>query len=333
MEVTLLIPGVVPDRPLPHAPRLPALERLLARADRDVPPAEGREATLCRLFGWPGGELPVGLLAARGEGLEEGHWLCAAPVHLAPERDRLRLYPPELLELEPGEAEALAAALDDHFRDAGLGGLQAPHPLRWYLRLPARARLSTTPLERALHLPVEEALPRGEDAPWWQRLLTEAQMLLHLHQVNRERERGGRPSVNALWVWGAGVPREAASGLSGAWGSAPLLRGAAARVGIPVRPLAEGAGAVIARAAADGAQLVVWERAAEALARLDTEGWQAALEELETRWLAPLTGAVERGRLEALVVETGEGLRLRYRRGHRWRLWRRPRALSVGGGE
>ena len=48
-------------------------------------------------------------------------------------------------------------------------------------------------------------LPDGADGPFVRRVLTELQMVMHDHPVNRARERAGRLAANSLWLWGGGV--------------------------------------------------------------------------------------------------------------------------------
>ncbi len=51
---------------------------------------------------------------------------------------------------------------------------------------------------------VEEHLPQGEGAEDLIRLITSAQILLHHHPINAQREKAGQATANSIWLWGHG---------------------------------------------------------------------------------------------------------------------------------
>jgi len=65
--------------------------------------------------------------------------------------------------------------------------------------------MQTTPAAAARGARVDEKLPSGPDAMRFHALMNEAQMLLHEHPVNAEREARGEPALNSIWFWGGGV--------------------------------------------------------------------------------------------------------------------------------
>ncbi|HXH04027.1 MAG TPA: hypothetical protein VNN09_12005, partial [Candidatus Competibacteraceae bacterium] len=207
----LLIPGLLgpwpeADRPGFPCPRLPALERLLARGEGKDTASRGLEASLARLFGLEGGELPVAAITRLAEGGEpdrEGWWLRADPVHLKADLHQIVLFDARHLQLRPDEAAALAAAFNRTFAGDGLI-LETPHPERWYLRLAADPGITTVTLAEAVGRDINPLLPAGPEARRWRALLTEIQMLFHLDPVNQAREAAGQPEVNSLWLWGGG---------------------------------------------------------------------------------------------------------------------------------
>ena len=149
-RLTLAVRGLfAPAAPAPDV-AVPALEALLARADR------GRglgtadfESTLLRLFGItpdPGADPPVAALTRVADTgrVEPGWWLRADPVHLLPGLDQLLMTDNRELKLQPAEAEGLVAEI---LRLFGADGwrLQAPHPERWYLTLETPPAITTTP--------------------------------------------------------------------------------------------------------------------------------------------------------------------------------------------
>ena len=66
----------------------------------------------------------------------------------------------------------------------------------------------------------------------WRKLQNEIQMLWHISSVNEEREQGGMPSINSLWISGIGKlsdvqAPQAVQQSSHIYGSHPLLVGLA----------------------------------------------------------------------------------------------------------
>jgi hypothetical protein len=60
----------------------------------------------------------------------------------------------------------------------------------------------------------------------------------------------------------------------------------------------------------------------------DPEAWGETVQGLDARWFAPLEQALRRGRVGAVELVGGDGLRWSFGRADRWRLWRRRRPLG-----
>ncbi|MGE5624823.1 MAG: hypothetical protein ACM3ZT_04670 [Bacillota bacterium] len=204
MPSSLYIPNFRRSYEAAGRPRLRALERLVARAER-LPDAAALEF-LAPLFGL----LPEVLYEAPFTRLADGgrpddeYWLRADPVHLAPDRDQLVLMPETLLQVTPAEAEALADAFN-HVYGAEGWYLEFPHHARGYLRSPAPLDVVTRDPESLAGGPVLDAMPAGRHAGGLKTLMNEVQMLFHEHPVNRARDAAGHPLINSLWFWGGGV--------------------------------------------------------------------------------------------------------------------------------
>ena len=179
-------------------PRLPFLERILARAMR----LKGGDlaAALVGLEGLP--IAPFTYLADTGKADGEFR-LRADPVHLAADRDQLVLMPGALLDVTAEEARALTAAFNGLYADEGWS-LEWPLPERAYLRCPRPLAVETHAPETVAGQAVLEFMPQGEDAAALKQLMNETQMQFHEHPVNRAREEEGRPLINSLWFWGGG---------------------------------------------------------------------------------------------------------------------------------
>ncbi len=335
-RIDLLVPGLfgpVPTHPA-DVPRLPALERLLARADRLHGLAshpltalserfgvrsEGLQglpsAPFCRLFDDPGGDA-------------SGYWLHADPVHLRPDRDQLLLFDARHLDLHPEEAEALAAEFNAHFGADGLR-LQAPVPDRWYLRLDSDPDIRTTPVDMASGRGIRPLLPKGEEATRWAALLNETQMLFHHSPVNQERERSGRITVSGIWPWGGGclpvIPLRSAYDLVLA--EHPFAVGLARVAGVDAVPLPEDDG-VLTLDESEKGLLVFWDRLWPAVLDADPDAWVLGIEGLE-HLAAGLLEGVGRGRVERLDLDPCDGSLFRATRWGLRRFWRRVPALAT----
>ncbi|MBS7455927.1 phosphoglycerate mutase [Coralloluteibacterium stylophorae] len=296
---------------------LPAAERLrgqrldadlalrLARADRPAAGEPGYLAQLRRQFDvapWPP---PIAALTRQHDAGDAAHhaWLRADPAYVRIDINAGRMLAcGETLQIAADEAQDLLRPLKPLFGDAGFP-LSAPHPARWYLRLPREARIPAfASPDDVLGDDLFEHLPDGTDARRWRSLMSEAQVVLHNHPRNQARVERGLPPVNSLWFWGGGLlPDRVGSTL--AWvrsGDAELLALAAA-AGVRVDPggdIPAGDGLIDLRGVRDVAALA-------------------------GEWLRPALDALDAGRLDALALDLADGGRLRLTRAQRWRLWRR----------
>ncbi len=331
MPLDLLVPDLLPPPDAPPAmreARLRALEKWLARADLERSPALGAQRWLAERFGlpWPA---PVAAIALAGEsGPRPGEWLRADPVHLRIDGDSVVVHDPSVLELDRGEADALAASLQRHFGGDGLR-FHAVDPHRWYVELPEGERPKTVALEDVRGRNAFGQLPTGGRAIRWRSAITEAQMLLSAHEVNARRELEGRPSANSVWFWGEGAtPERLDRPYALVHASDPFTRGLArlsgAELQAPPASLSE-----VDLVAESNAALVVLQDLAAPLARVDLDAWAKAAARLDESWFHELGGAIERFgsvRLvlprsrDTLVANLGQAAR------RRWLRRRRPLA-------
>src|SRR5207249_2013553 len=203
------------------------------------------EAWLFERFGvpkqrnWP--VAPYTLLADGGAP-ERHYWMRADPVHLRVSRDSLGMA--DTFEVSRAESEALVETLNRHFGQTML--VYPLRPARWYLRLEKAPDMQTTPAAAARGAAIDDKLPSGPDAMRFHALMNEAQMLLHEHPVNAEREARGEPALNSIWFWGGGViDATKARPFSTVIADDPLARGLALAAGIPALALPKDAGSVL----------------------------------------------------------------------------------------
>src|SRR5713101_766831 len=242
-----------------EADRLGAAETLFAKGRRRRLAASPREAWLFERFAvpkqrdWPAA--PYTLLADGGTP-ERHFWLRADPVHLRLGRDTLTFADGAAFDVSRAESEALVETLNRHFGNAML--FYPVQPARWYVRLQAAPDMHTTPPSAAREETIEGNLPSGPDAMRFHALMNEAQMLLHEHPVNAEREERGEPALNSVWFWGGGVIDAAkARPFSAVITDDPLARGLALAAGIPALALPKDAGSALAALGDEGRVLAV----------------------------------------------------------------------------
>ena len=323
-QVTLYIPGLFAG---PAAPE-PVL-RLLARADQLRGGAEGDTQRLFALFGivpQAGLDLPVAAVTRVADMgvIDRDWWIRADPVYLEPGCDSLVMQAG--LGLTPAEAERLVAELNESLAQDGWL-LKAPRPERWYLKPPAAAAITTTPLAAANSRNVHPLLPQGADHKAWHMRLNEIQILLHTSPVNAVREARGVLPANSVWFWGGGrLPQIGTVRWAHLCSDEPLAQGLARLAGVPSNPVPVNGTELLAQPGG-GAQLLVLGLPVPILSQADAEAWQAALQTLEENWLSPLLAAVHAGDLRSLTLISDSGPLFLYRRAHRWRFWRRPRPL------
>lgn len=163
-------------------------------------------------------------LAAAALGLSgRGHgWLRIDALSLVISRDRLVALP------QQNDDGRDAATLIDAVlaQMPPIGALHAVGDARLLdLDAPAEARFS--PAWRTANRPLDDHLPQGPRGAEWRRWLTEAQMLLHEHPLNVEREARGLRPLNALWLAGgdahAPAPRDCGVRLLGAHALSAML--------------------------------------------------------------------------------------------------------------
>lgn len=326
MHLHFLVPDFLPSlrrigADLLQGLGLGAFEKLAARGRLIPEPAASAEAWLFSRHGFPAGTLPSAPYCLLAEGVAPGtdYWAHADPVHLGLQRSGMSIADASQFSLEQDQADALVAALNDHFAADGLD-FSAPTPHRWYVKsarpLPAARSLAEARGSAAEHNPFP-----GDDGSW-QRLLSEIQMLLHAHPANAAREERNAPPINSLWLWGGGTLTEPADKPFGAvFADSLLAAGLHQSAGGKPRPLS-----ALSLPPVAGETLAVEESLRIPAAYGDFWAWREALADLEIRCFAPLLHGLEQRTLAALTLyfpAPGGGLRLEVRRSDLWKAWRR----------
>lgn len=299
---------------------LPALEKILARGRGETQQTMPLEQALCGLFG----AQAVAPISAAFDGLGEGFWLRADPVHVRLQREQVVLLPNVTVSAD--EAMQLCASLNAHFAGQCIAFF-APHPERWYVRLAGLPEITTVPLSQAAGRNIHGNLPAGTDARRWHQLFNEIQMLLFAHPLNEVREARGDVPVNSVWFWGNGEDAQVQRTYDSASSDEMLTEMLAAAAKVPFSSWPE----QWCVEGGEGRQLLVWTGLRDALQRGDLAAWRSALQQFETTHVQPLWQALCSGKISQLQVDIlgGDSLRrLRLTRGDAWAFWRRKKRLA-----
>lgn len=282
--------------------RSPLLERLAARAASAVPVANWRAEAFHAVApeGTPMPPIAAAALRAAPRASGPGAWVCVAtPVHLSAGMSSVTLPQDGILDLEPSEADTLAADFNRVFGGAGMR-MTLGRAAVLLCVFDATLDVETHDPETVAGHDLFGFQPAGTDGPRLRRLMSEIEMWLFDHEVNRARVANSRPPVTGLWLWGGGNTRAAIPAVSG-WtaGQDPFF---AAFGSEQQWPQETGAGVVVC------AQ------------QPGSRGWL----EVEQRWLAPAAAALKSGRIKRLELSAADR-RISVVAGPTLRFWRRPR--------
>jgi hypothetical protein len=281
--------------------RTPLLERLLAAADAPTVAADWR-AEAFRVIAQPVTPMPgvaaAALYADRGP--VNAAWVfIATPVHYVAEMSNVRLPADGILSLQNCEAETLAVDFNRVWQDAGVRLLAG--------RSADLFCVFDAPLEAATHDPaelldrhIENYLPSGAGAKRLRQLMSEMEMWLFQHAVNRSRT-AAASQVNGLWFWGGGPALTSLPAVAG-WsaGNDPFFKAFAAQ------------GEFAHARAASGVAVVASEPGSDA--------WR----DTESRWLVRSVEELRAGRIARLDLSSGNRC-FSVRKHWHGRLWRRRR--------
>jgi hypothetical protein len=199
---------------IPHASALDEAARH-AFASLALPNLSAQLARLTLTDSWGGDEFApqpphhLALAALRGQAepsaaawtVDAGPelaWALMTPVHLAVGSDGVDVLPPAALNLSESDATRFVALLRELWPENEGWQWRLLDAQRWAIgHATALDGLSAASFERAAGRPIEPWLPESRTLRRWQ---NEAQMLMHGHALNAEREARGELVVNSVWI-------------------------------------------------------------------------------------------------------------------------------------
>lgn len=314
-------------------PAVPALERLLARADRQVESASGTSSWLFQRWGLAA-PFAIAPLLAEHDGLDASNdgWMFAEPVHLIADRHRLKMFPAGFLEVSAAETAELISTLNVHFADRQLqfhASASTAMPQRWYVRCAPSEIPATTSPEAARSGSLADFQPMSMGTLNWRSLQNEAQMLFFGHPVNEAREEAGKPTISGVWFWGGGALSTIRKpSFESVVANSALAIALAKKSGIGVLPLSWEA-----VRPAEGNVLTVIESCSEFAGNADFPARARELERLDREWFLPISQALAKGTIRRLSIHAPDSKCTQSfhltRRNQLLRFWRAAIPLST----
>jgi len=308
--------------------------------------------TVAGIFGLQTGEgdLPSAalLMKANHRYAADRYYIQAAPVHLEADLDHAVLTPAVDISISEEEAIALCGALSKHFDEDGLS-FDMLSKDQWVVSSSEEIRITTTSLSEAIGRNINFLLPRGGMSASWKKILTEAQMLMHSHDVNNRRNDNGLLTINSLWFYGAGrLPgsqdkgsQETAADKSEALTISSrddMFKGVAAEIGCDFQRCVSvekyinyirSSGSSESGVRKDGHRKVGNIKHVLHLSALehvvnytDVMLWKKHLEELLTQWIYPLMSYAAKHDIR-MVLYPCNGKQYSFSKFDRWKFWRR----------
>jgi hypothetical protein len=280
--------------------RAPLLERLVAGADAPVAVTDWR-ADAFRVIAAPTASLPgvaaAALFAERGR-VDAAAVFLATPVHYLAETSNVRLSADGILSLRRSEALALAVDFNRVWADSGVSLLTGQNA-DLFCAFDRSIDAATQDPGDVRDRHIANYLPTGAAAPRLRRLMSEIEMWLFEHAVNRTRIAAAATQLTGLWLWGGGPSLNSLPAVNG-WtaGHDPLFKAFAARP----EDAHAGSGVVVVST------------------EPGTDEWRA----MEPRWLARSFADLRAGRIARLELSAGNRCFSITKRWN-WRPWRRRR--------
>ncbi len=107
--------------------------------------------------------------------------------------------------LSSEDASLLLEALEEQIEEARFHAGEGPHNLMVIESPPLNGKLN--PPNELIGEGIRRFLPEGEEFKDLVYIMNQAQIILHNHPYNRDRQRQGKDTINSVWLWGTGNAR------------------------------------------------------------------------------------------------------------------------------
>lgn len=341
MNLTLMIPSLLwPEMTQPQVYEnlsLPSLERLLSKSTFSRYPAQEMDAWLCTAFNianqhnWP--IAPIMLHADNASLITHcDFWMRADPVHLRIEQNHIMLADSQAFKISLEEAQQITQSLNQnmgHHYDFSLLPLRAD---RWYIRLPHTPQMQTHSLQEVTCRNINNFLPAGNESIFWHKIFNEAQMCLHDHPINQQRESRAELPINSIWLWGGGIlPKSIHSQYTHIWSNNDFAHALALASHTSYSKLPVNADEWLSNEISSSNNLVILDNLLVHAKYRNAYYWRETLKNLENDWFLPLYQALKTGRINQItIVAVNEDSLLEFvvMRTNLWKFWLMTRPLT-----
>jgi len=255
-------------------------------------------------------------------------YMHADPVHLRADLDSAVLSSSKDLAITDEEAALLCELLNQHFVQDGLSFFSFNKD-QWFVSCKDSVQLQTTPLSEAVGRNINFILPEGKDSSLWTQRLTEAQMLLHSHEINQKREDAGLMSINSLWFHGSGNLSDMnvkPQNINGICSNQAMLKGLAEFTKCSHIEMPESVNGYIEHllSCSQGSENVLYLQDIDYLTNYtDTRPWLSKLEQVLDNWVYPLLKSANKNNIQVILYPC-DGKQYQFSRFDYLKLWRKP---------
>lgn len=155
---------------------------------------------LLMCLNYPLHALPVAELMRCYYGLQ-GQWVVASPVHWqATHNDAMIIAQGRELQLTEAESRQWFSIMADFVAEEGMSAHYVDRNA-WLIQCDGKPRLTAAPPQTLVRQSLLPHLQMLDESTYWQRFLTESQMILSHHGFNQKKHY----DINGVWFWGAGL--------------------------------------------------------------------------------------------------------------------------------
>ena len=194
---TLVIPGLFQSEDLVQAEGALPLSAWLKKSTA-FDAHDSFYALIMQLFGYDDYDVSYDWASLRAE-----HCLCADPIHLNVDVVHVYSLGNTYLDLTLEEAQCYIDYLNPHL-PGGLSLRVANNSLEWILVSDTSYQIDVCAPDGIFGKTLMDKMPQGADVAVILSLFNDIQMLLYGCDLNHQRRLAGRPTIDALWLWGAG---------------------------------------------------------------------------------------------------------------------------------
>lgn len=326
-QITLLLPGFVPEHKNVVTQDYEVISRLLSRSTESQSASRGFESTLIQLFSIEQDTLPVAALHALHLGLtkpnDERMFCYADFVNLTADQQTAFLNYLLTDTLSEAEQQALLPILND---------LYAPefelisHDALNLLATPKQMDFMTNPIWEVIGKSLHCRMPSGPDGLFMQRLMTEFQMAFQTLEINQQRQVNDLPTIDGLWFWGNGVlAQNIKTSFDAIVGHEPYVAGLAKLANVPFVAIGEN----IDMGSLPGENILLIDtRLQKALSAKDVFAWQNQMTWCEQYYFKPLAKMLTEKQCAKLIINPMNGKVYRLSPAQLKFFWRRVKKLE-----